>query len=136
MKKINSVSYGGIWLLTGAVIGMVLPWILWLIFQKVYWWLCIAGGVIIAAFLVVFAIEMHQDNGKTPFYEKNLSKTVPFDRETQYAVIRASICTGEKVAGFKNRDGSHFTEVMVIRTPDDLERFKQIYKLDEVKTEY
>ena len=136
MKKINSVSFGGIWLLTGAIVGGVIPWVLWLVFNRFFWWLSVAGGIIIAAFLVVFAAEMHQDNGKVPFYEKTLKDTVPFDPEKQYAVIRSSICTGEKVAGFKNRDDAHFTEVMVIRTPDDLKRFKQIYKVEEIKTEY
>lgn len=58
------------------------------------------------------------------------------DLERQYAVIRASICTGEKVAGFKNYDDSHFTEVMLIRDAEDEKRFKTIYGLDEVKKEY
>ncbi|MBP5353501.1 MAG: aspartate dehydrogenase [Lachnospiraceae bacterium] len=61
---------------------------------------------------------------------------VAYDPQTQYAVIRSSICTGEKVAGFKNKKNGHFTDVMVIRTPADEERFKKIYGLDTVKTEY
>ncbi len=59
-----------------------------------------------------------------------------FDPEKQEAVIQASICTGEKVAGFKDKDGGHFTEVMLIRTDADLERFKKLYGITEVKTEY
>ncbi|MBR5358554.1 MAG: aspartate dehydrogenase [Clostridiales bacterium] len=59
-----------------------------------------------------------------------------FDPGTQYAVIRSSICTGEKVAGFKDKKGGHFTEVMVIRSADDERRFKEIYGLDSVRTEY
>ena len=62
--------------------------------------------------------------------------TVPFDPEKQYAVIRCSICTGEKVAGFKNRADGHFTEVMLIRSPGEEQRFKDMYHLDTVKTEY
>ncbi|MCR5268007.1 MAG: aspartate dehydrogenase [Lachnospiraceae bacterium] len=50
--------------------------------------------------------------------------------------MQASICTGEKVAGFKDKDGGHFTEVMLIRTDADLERFKKLYGITEVKTEY
>ena len=42
--------------------------------------------------------------------EKKLKENVPFDREKQYAVVHASICTGEMVAGFKNLSDSHFTE--------------------------
>ena len=59
-----------------------------------------------------------------------------FDPETQYAVIRSSICTGEKVAGFKNKRDGHFTEVKVIRTAADEQRFKDLYGIDSVRTEY
>ncbi|MBR3341049.1 MAG: aspartate dehydrogenase [Clostridiales bacterium] len=65
-----------------------------------------------------------------------MKNEIKFDPETQYAVIRSSICTGEKVAGFKNKKDGHFTEVMVIRTPDDERRFKSIYGLENVRTEY
>lgn len=51
-------------------------------------------------------------------------------------VFHISICTGETVAGFKNYDDSHFTEVMLIRNADDEEKFKAIYGLDEIKKEY
>ena len=61
---------------------------------------------------------------------------IPFDPETQYAVIRSSICTGEKIAGFKNKTDGHFTEVMLIRSPEDAERFREMYGLEKVKTEY
>ncbi len=71
---------------------------------------------------------------KTP-YEK-IKEAIPYDPETQYAVIRSSICTGEKVAGFKSRTDGHFTEVMLIRTPEDEKTFKEIYGLESVKTEY
>lgn len=53
-----------------------------------------------------------------------------------FAVVKSSICTGELVAGFRNYENSHFTEVMLIRDPQDLEWFKKIYGLTEVKKEY
>lgn len=53
-----------------------------------------------------------------------------------FAVVKSSICTGESVAGFRNYENSHFTEVMLIRDPQDLEWFKKIYGLTEVKKEY
>ena len=68
--------------------------------------------------------------------KKNLSEEIRFDPETQYAVIRSSICTGEKVAGFKDKKDGHFTEVMLIRSPEDEALFKQIYGIDTVKVEY
>lgn len=73
---------------------------------------------------------------KDPDRKNSLAADIRYNLETQYPVIRASICTGEKVAGFKEKNGPHFTEVMVIRTPDDLEKFKAAYGVEEVKTEY
>ena len=66
----------------------------------------------------------------------NKDKKVPFDPQKQIAVIRSSICTGEKVAGFKNLDDGHFVDVMLIRSPEDVEVFKKMYDLESVKTEY
>jgi len=84
----------------------------------------------------VFAIEMAQDNGKVPYYEGDLKDKVPFNPEEQYAVMRCSICTGEQVVGFRSRMDSHFTEVMLVQNEDDLQRFKEIYGITEVKKEY
>ena len=67
---------------------------------------------------------------------KDHSAEIQFDPETQFAVIRSSICTGEKVAGCKNRKDGHFTEVMLIRNADDEKYFKETYVLDTVKVEY
>ena len=60
----------------------------------------------------------------------------PYDPSRQTAVIRSSICTGEKVAGFKDKTDGHFTEVMLIRSREDERRFREIYGLETVKTEY
>ena len=68
--------------------------------------------------------------------ERKLAESIPFDPEKQIAVIKSSICTGEKVAGFKNKDDGHFTEVMLIRSKEEERRFMKIYNLDSVKTEY
>lgn len=70
------------------------------------------------------------------YHEKQLKEKIPFDPEKQYAVVRSSICTGEKLAGFKNKADGHFTEVMLIRSQGDLDRFMKIYGIDKVKTEY
>ena len=67
---------------------------------------------------------------------ERLREEFPFDPEKQAAVIRSSICTGEKVAGFKDLEGGRFTEVMLIRSRQDEERFKEIFSLETVKTEY
>lgn len=61
---------------------------------------------------------------------------VEFDRENQRAVLKCSICNGEQVAGFKDRQTGHFTEVMLIRNSGDLDRFLAMYDLDTVTKEY
>ena len=75
-------------------------------------------------------------NLKDIFRKRSVEDKIGYDPETQYAVIRSSICTGEKVAGFKNKTDGHFTEVMLIKTPEDEKRFKEMYGLDSVKVEY
>ena len=74
--------------------------------------------------------------GKKQKYTKDLKDSIKYDPETMYAVIRSSICTGEKLAGFKNKKDGHFTEVMLITSPEDEVRFKEIYELDSVRVEY
>ena len=87
-------------------------------------------------FLVIFYIEMRQDFGRIPYYERQLRETIPYNPENQYAVIKSSICTGEKIAGFKDKNDGHFTEVMLIRSTEEEQRFKKIYNLETIKTEY
>ena len=70
------------------------------------------------------------------FGKKSRKQEVSFDQDKQYAVIRSSICTGEKVAGFKSKEDGHFTEVMLIRNYEDELIFKETYGLDTIKTEY
>lgn len=71
------------------------------------------------------------------FGKKNIqSQSVSFDPKKQEPVIRCSICTGEMVAGFKDKEDGHFTEVMLLRTPQDELKFKQLYNLDSVKKIY
>ncbi|MCR5278314.1 MAG: aspartate dehydrogenase [Lachnospiraceae bacterium] len=59
-----------------------------------------------------------------------------YDPEKEKPIIRASICNGEQVAGFKDRETGEFHEVMLIRNDQDLAEFKQAYGLDRVDKEY
>ena len=60
-----------------------------------------------------------------------------YDTETFLPVIRSSICTGEKVAGFQDRKTGRFTEVILIRTDKDLDVFRKQYGIEgPVKTIY
>ena len=136
IPKINSVHYGGIWIGSGLLIGGVVPFFVWCVFHVFLWPLCVIGGMSLCAFGILFAIEMHQDFGKVPYYEQHLVETIPFDPNTQYAVIKSSICTGEQIAGFKNKENGSFTEVLLIKSDKDLEYFKRIYGIEDIKKEY
>ena len=136
IPKINSLHFGAKWIAVSLVIGLLLPVVIRIITGVFYWGLSIIGGIILSGFIIVFSIEMHQDFGKTPYYERYLSEDIPFDPDKQTAVVRCSICTGEQIAGFKNKEDGHFTEVMLIRNDADLEKFKEIYKIAEIKKEY
>ena len=136
MPKINSIRFGAAWIVISLVIGILLPAVIWIVTGAFYWGLSIIGGIILLGFIIIFNIEMKQDSDKKPYYEKYLSEDIPFDSDKQIAVIKCSICTGEQVAGFKNKEDGHFTEVMLIRGTKDLEKFKEIYNISEIKKEY
>ena len=70
------------------------------------------------------------------FHRKKQIRTLDYDREHAEPVIRCSICTGEQTAGFRDLRSGHFREVMLIRSQADLEKFRRLYGLDEIKTIY
>ena len=45
-------------------------------------------------------------------------------------MIRASICNGEQVAGFRDKDTGRFEEILYIRKPSDLDAFKAEYGIE------
>ena len=59
------------------------------------------------------------------------TRAVQFDRTGKYPVIRASICTGEQVAGFKDETTGKFEELMLIRDRADLAEFLERYGVTE-----
>lgn len=63
------------------------------------------------------------------FKKKIVTKT--YDKENKKPVIKASICNGEQVAGFKDIHTGKIEEVMLIKSPTDLEHFKAMYGIDE-----
>lgn len=50
----------------------------------------------------------------------------------QTPAIRCSICTGEQEAGFITRGTGAFTGVMLIRSEEDLQEFRETYGLQDV----
>ena len=63
--------------------------------------------------------------------------TKTYDKENKKPVIKASICNGEQVAGFKDIHTGKIEEVMLIKSQADLEAFKKMYGIDgEIEKEY
>ncbi len=71
------------------------------------------------------------------FSKKNKKERAPaYDPEKVKPIIRASVCTGERVAGLKDLKTGSFREIMLIRDRRDLEAFMKEYGLDRIDTEY
>ena len=63
--------------------------------------------------------------------------TKTYDKENKKPVIKASICNGEQVAGFKDIHTGKIEEVMLIKNQADLDAFKKMYGIDdEIEKEY
>lgn len=54
-----------------------------------------------------------------------------YDKKNKKPVIKASICNGEQVAGFKDINTGNIEEVMLIKSTADLEKFKAMYGIEE-----
>lgn len=65
------------------------------------------------------------------FRRKKTPLAPAFDVSGKRPVIRASICTGEQVAGFKDADTGKFHEIMLIRGEEDFQEFLRLYGLSE-----
>ena len=65
-------------------------------------------------------------------------ETTRFDLTAYEPVIRASICTGEKVACMRERATGKLHELMLIRSDEDLMRFRQRYGIEDgnIRTVY
>lgn len=69
------------------------------------------------------------------FSKKKIMRS--YDKDSKRPVIKASICTGEQVAGFKDIHTGKIEEVMLIKNPADLDTFKKMYGIDdEIEKEY
>lgn len=66
--------------------------------------------------------------------KKEEGPALGFDKTGKKPVIRTSICTGEKVAGFRDESG-HVEELMLITGDKDLERFMRTYQVRQEEIE-
>ncbi len=71
-------------------------------------------------------------------FKKHASALPVFPPEEYEPVIRRSICTGEQTACMRRRDNGQLREVMLIRSPADLEEFCRSYGLraEDIRTIY
>lgn len=69
-------------------------------------------------------------------FQKKRAPAPLYDPETEEPVLRCSICTGEQVAGFRNRKTRQFRESVVIRTPRELQEFQDQCGIKELEKIY
>lgn len=70
------------------------------------------------------------------FGKKKQKSNFKFDLATQKAVLRCSICTGERVAGFRDIATGKFTDVALIKNDADLDAFMTQFGIDSITKEY
>ena len=79
---------------------------------------------------------MKEGTLKLKLFRKS-SQQHEFDPEHYTPVIRSSICTGEKVAGFKDKNTGQIKEVMLISSDKDLQAFREKYHIpDKIEKVY
>ncbi|MCI8282821.1 MAG: aspartate dehydrogenase [Lachnospiraceae bacterium] len=61
---------------------------------------------------------------------------IPYDKEKQKPVLKCSICTGEQVAGFQDISTGKIQEVMLVKDSRDLEEFRKLYELKDIRKVY
>ena len=69
---------------------------------------------------------------------KRSKKALPidYDRENEEPVLRCSICTGEKTAGFRDLKSGRFREYMLVRDGEELREFCTGCGVEDIKRIY
>ena len=101
--------------------------------------LCHKGDIIVSQDYGVAAMALGKSQKKVIrvglFKKKTFTKI--YDKENKEPVIKASICNGEQVAGFKDIHTGKIEEVILIKSQADFEDFKKMYGIDgEIEKEY
>ena len=60
-------------------------------------------------------------------FQRKRNHAPSYDPTQMEPVIRASICTGEKTAGFRERATGRFHEIMLVHSQADLDAFRKQY---------
>lgn len=64
-------------------------------------------------------------------FGKRKNEDVMYDKTVWRPVLKCSICNGEQVAGFKNKNTGVFMEDCLIRNDGDLRKFRKKYGIKE-----
>ena len=136
MQKINSIRFSLPWILISLLVGIAIPIIVRFITGIFMWPFSLVGGIGLILFAIIFIKDKNKDIGREKRCKNNFFKNIPYDREKQIPVLKYSICTGERIAGFKEIETGHITEVLVIRSDEDLTCFKKNYGIESLKDEY
>ncbi len=59
-----------------------------------------------------------------------------YDKENLEPVLRCSICTGERTAGFRDIRSGKFTGAVLISSDEELRAFMEEYGLESIKKIY
>ncbi len=90
--------------------------------------MCYVSGIV-PCFLIEYMMKKRRINDMGLFSRKKHAGGT-YDHENKKPIIRASICTGEQIAGFKDLHTGAFEEVMLIRDAADLAEFKHRYGIE------
>lgn len=68
---------------------------------------------------------------------KKKSTPLSYDKMNKKPIIKASICNGEQVAGFKDIHTGKIEEIMLIKNEADLDTFRKTYGIEgKIEKEY
>lgn len=101
----------------------------------------ILKGAVLVSGMATAAYSIFKAGKEFIEYKKLKNKDLYINAEMReisdlHPVIRASICTGEKEAGFKDKHGN-FTSYMLIKNENDIKRFKEQYGIEgDIPVEY
>jgi len=70
------------------------------------------------------------------FGKKQKKKQIEYDPNKKLPILKCSICNGEQVAGFKDKQTGKFEDVMLIKSNKDLEDFMAACNITSITKEY
>lgn len=69
-------------------------------------------------------------------FKKETEPEFEYNPDIHKAVLKCSICNGEQVAGFKDKNTGEFHEISFIKNASELDMFMKRYKIEEIAKEY